>query len=146
MDRPRCRACFERCRATLVLRQTPERACDEGAQLGDVFCVAAGGVSAQVPIWPGVAPDAQPGAAPESYVTSDTSVVAGKQVYAVENVSRPTMTVYLPTGRNTGAVEMHLYAEGGHVFGLRRTKLPITQWPDLVGDLVEDHRDARKVA
>ncbi len=29
-------------------------------------------------------------------------------------------------------VEMHLYAEGGHGFGLRRTKLPITRWPELV--------------
>jgi acetyl esterase/lipase len=29
-------------------------------------------------------------------------------------------------------VEMHLYAQGGHAFGLRRTKLPVTAWPDLV--------------
>jgi acetyl esterase/lipase len=29
-------------------------------------------------------------------------------------------------------VEMHLYAHGGHAFGLRPTKLPITQWPQLV--------------
>src|SRR4029079_9109681 len=29
-------------------------------------------------------------------------------------------------------VEMHLYAQGGHAFGLRRTKFPITQWPGLV--------------
>lgn len=29
-------------------------------------------------------------------------------------------------------VEMHLYAEGGHAFGLRRTKFPITAWPQLV--------------
>jgi hypothetical protein len=29
-------------------------------------------------------------------------------------------------------VEMHLYAQGGHAFGLRRTKLPITGWPQLV--------------
>jgi acetyl esterase/lipase len=28
--------------------------------------------------------------------------------------------------------EMHLYAEGRHAFGLRRTKFPITRWPDLV--------------
>jgi acetyl esterase/lipase len=28
-------------------------------------------------------------------------------------------------------VEMHLYAEGGHAFGLRRTKLPVTAWPRL---------------
>jgi acetyl esterase/lipase len=29
-------------------------------------------------------------------------------------------------------VEMHLYAQGGHAFGLRRTKLPVTAWPRLV--------------
>jgi acetyl esterase/lipase len=29
-------------------------------------------------------------------------------------------------------VEMHLYAQGGHAFGLRRTKFPVTGWPSLV--------------
>jgi acetyl esterase/lipase len=29
-------------------------------------------------------------------------------------------------------VEMHLYAHGGHAFGLRRTEFPITEWPQLV--------------
>jgi hypothetical protein len=29
-------------------------------------------------------------------------------------------------------VEMHLYAKGGHAFGLRRTSSPITGWPELV--------------
>jgi len=29
-------------------------------------------------------------------------------------------------------VEMHLYATGGHAFGLRRTKEAITEWPGLV--------------
>ena len=29
-------------------------------------------------------------------------------------------------------VEMHLYAQGGHAFGLRRTELPITGWAELV--------------
>jgi acetyl esterase/lipase len=34
--------------------------------------------------------------------------------------------------KNTGVpVEMHLYAQGGHAFGLRRTKFPITRWPQL---------------
>lgn len=28
--------------------------------------------------------------------------------------------------------EMHLYAHGGHAFGLRPTKLPISHWPSLV--------------
>lgn len=30
------------------------------------------------------------------------------------------------------AVEMHLFSHGGHAFGLRPTKLPITRWPALV--------------
>jgi dipeptidyl aminopeptidase/acylaminoacyl peptidase len=25
--------------------------------------------------------------------------------------------------------ELHIYAEGGHGYGLRRTKLPVTTWP-----------------
>jgi acetyl esterase/lipase len=28
-------------------------------------------------------------------------------------------------------VEMHLYARGGHAFGLRRMSSPITEWPRL---------------
>jgi acetyl esterase/lipase len=28
--------------------------------------------------------------------------------------------------------ELHVYAEGGHGYGLRRTELPITNWPHLV--------------
>ena len=40
--------------------------------------------------------------------------------------------VYYIALLNAGApVEMHIYAHGGHGFGLRRTELPITHWPDL---------------
>jgi acetyl esterase/lipase len=28
--------------------------------------------------------------------------------------------------------ELHIYAEGGHGYGLRRTRLPVTDWPKLV--------------
>lgn len=28
--------------------------------------------------------------------------------------------------------ELHVYAEGGHGYGLRRTVLPVTRWPELV--------------
>jgi acetyl esterase/lipase len=38
--------------------------------------------------------------------------------------------VYYIALKNAGVpVEMHLYARGGHAFGLRRTELPITGWP-----------------
>ena len=34
--------------------------------------------------------------------------------------------------KNAGVpVEMHLYAQGGHAFGLRHTDLRISDWPEL---------------
>lgn len=41
--------------------------------------------------------------------------------------------VYYIALKNAGVpVEMHLYADGGHAFGLRSTQFAITQWPQLV--------------
>jgi acetyl esterase/lipase len=41
--------------------------------------------------------------------------------------------VYYTALMNAGVpVEMHLYAEGKHAFGLRQTQYPITRWPGLV--------------
>jgi acetyl esterase/lipase len=43
-----------------------------------------------------------------------------------------SLTYYLAL-KNVGVpVEMHLYAQGGHAFGLRASKLPIGQWPHLM--------------
>src|SRR5450432_2332792 len=39
---------------------------------------------------------------------------------------------YIALKRAEVPAEMHLYAQGGHAFGLRRTKFPITGWPQLV--------------
>jgi acetyl esterase/lipase len=41
--------------------------------------------------------------------------------------------VYYIALKNAGIpVEMHLYAKGGHAFGVRHTEFPITDWPNLV--------------
>jgi acetyl esterase/lipase len=41
--------------------------------------------------------------------------------------------VYYAALKRAGVpAEMHLYAQGGHAFGLRRTKFPVTAWPQLV--------------
>jgi acetyl esterase/lipase len=41
--------------------------------------------------------------------------------------------VYFRALKNAGVpVEIHVYAQGGHAFGLRRTDFPITGWPQLV--------------
>ncbi len=42
-------------------------------------------------------------------------------------------TVYFLALKNAKVpAELHLYAQGGHGYGLRRTELPVTAWPQLV--------------
>jgi acetyl esterase/lipase len=42
-------------------------------------------------------------------------------------------TVYFLALKNAKVpAEMHIYASGGHGYGLRRTDLPVTEWPKLV--------------
>ncbi len=90
------------------------------------FLFVAGGLSAQtlgwqpspghtqVPIWPGAVPDAQPAAGPESVITNNNPLVAGRPWISVERVSEPTMTVYTPKGKNTG-VAVVVFPGGGYV-------------------------------
>jgi acetyl esterase/lipase len=49
----------------------------------------------------------------------------------VDNVNN-SLVYYLALKDAGVPVEMHLYAQGGHAFGLRRTKFPMTAWPLLV--------------
>jgi acetyl esterase/lipase len=67
---------------------------------------------AQVPIWPGTAPDAQPVPGPEAMTIDSDFFVAGRHVTGVFNVTQPTMTVYAPKGKNTG-VAVLVYPGGG---------------------------------
>jgi acetyl esterase/lipase len=57
----------------------------------------------QVPIWPGAVPDALPAKGPEFFTIKD----------GLGNVSRPTMTVYSPKGKNTG-VAVVVFPGGGY--------------------------------
>src|SRR5256886_10801723 len=69
----------------------------------------------QVPIWPGTAPDAQPVAGPEESHWWPTGP-GGPGGFTVYPVSRPTMTVYSPEGKNTGAAGAVF--PGGGLWGL----------------------------
>src|SRR6202045_1187197 len=63
----------------------------------------------EVPIWPGAAPDAQPAAGPEV----SRWWPEGRGGFTLGNVSRPTMTVYSPEGKNTGAAVV-VFPGGGY--------------------------------
>ena len=75
-----------------------------------VWQAAAG--QTQVRLWPGTPPDARHMPGPEYASTNPKSLVAGKTVVAVSNVSQPTMTVYAPTVKNTGTAVL-VFPGGG---------------------------------
>ena len=66
----------------------------------------------QVAIWPGAVPDAQAAPGPEDTEIVKDHLVAGKTWSWVTNVTQPTMTVYSPTGKNTG-VAVLVFPGGG---------------------------------
>ena len=73
-----------------------------------------------------LAPEAavQPGAPPTFLVQAenDHKFVEGTLLYyrALERANVPA--------------EMHLFAQGGHGYGLRQTELPVTRWPQLAAE------------
>ena len=68
----------------------------------------------QVPIWPSAIPDPQPTSGPEFAETTPTEFPkgTGRSATAINNVTRPTMTVYSPKGNNTG-VAVVVFPGGG---------------------------------
>jgi len=69
---------------------------------------------AQIPLWPAVPPGAQATSAAETVTTTGSDhLVAGRPWTYIQNVSRPTMTVYSPKGKNTGAAVV-VFPGGGY--------------------------------
>ena len=69
---------------------------------------------------------------PEIHVTDKTPTT-----FIVQTEDDPVhvenSTVYFLALKNAGVpVEMHLYAKGGHGYGLRHSELPVTVWPQSV--------------
>jgi acetyl esterase/lipase len=84
---------------------------------------------AEVPIWPGAAPDPQPVAGPEIVKSSGKDdLIAGKPVVVVSNVTRPTMTVYPPTGKNTGAAVVVFPGGGYQVLAIDLEGTEVCDW------------------
>lgn len=71
----------------------------------------------QIPIWPGVVPDARRVGREVSGTVVDANgtpkPVGGRPWVYVDSVSRPTMTVYSPSGRNTGTAVV-VFPGGGY--------------------------------
>ncbi len=83
----------------------------------------------QVPIWPGAVPDAQRVAGPEDDTTMATDpLVAGSPWVSVGHVSRPTMTVYSPKGKNTGAAVVVFPGGGYQILAIDLEGTEVCDW------------------
>ena len=79
-------------------------------------------------------------AVPERDFALNPDIHVGRQtpptflVHAADDPTDPVENslVYYAALRKAGVLaEIHLFAKGGHAFGLRRTESPITGWPEL---------------
>src|SRR5580693_424139 len=83
----------------------------------------------QVPIWPAAVPDPQPVAGPEAAQTSGKGfLVAGRPAVAVNNVTRPTTTVYSPNGKNTGAAVVVFPGGGYQILAIDLEGTEVCDW------------------
>ncbi len=83
----------------------------------------------QAPIWPGVPPDARPASGAEVVTTTTNDhLVAGRPWTYVSNVSQPTMTVYSPSGENTGAAVVVFPGGGYQILAIDLEGTEVCDW------------------
>jgi acetyl esterase/lipase len=87
----------------------------------------------QIPIWPGTPPDARPADGPEIAGTvvdeaGKPRLVGGKPWTYVDKVSRPTMTIYAPQGKNTGAAVVVFPGGGYNVLAIDLEGTEVCDW------------------
>jgi acetyl esterase/lipase len=88
----------------------------------------------QIPIWPGKIPNAEPIKEPEisGTVVNDSTgqpkLVGGKPWIYVNRVSQPTMTVYSPVGKNTGAAVIVFPGGGYNVLAIDLEGTELCDW------------------
>jgi acetyl esterase/lipase len=87
----------------------------------------------QLPIWPGAIPDAKSGVGPEGQTLREDRPVAGRPWLEVENVTRPTMTVYSPKGHNTGAAVVVFPGGGYRVLAIDLEGTEVCDWLTTIG-------------
>ncbi|MDX6461715.1 MAG: hypothetical protein QOE55_5412 [Acidobacteriaceae bacterium] len=82
----------------------------------------------QVPLWPGVIPNARPFTGPETLKTEDKDLVGGNPWIYINNVSKPTVTVYSPTAKNTGAAVVVFPGGGYQILAIDLEGTEVCDW------------------
>lgn len=83
----------------------------------------------QTPLWPAAPPDAQPMPGPERMVTTDRNEwVAGRPWTSISNIAQPTMTVYAPKGKSTGAAVLVIPGGGFQILAMDLEGTEVCDW------------------
>jgi acetyl esterase/lipase len=83
----------------------------------------------QIPMWPRGAPGAtQNPAAEADTTTSKDNLIAGKPLVRLGNVSNPTITVYQPTTKPTGAAIVVFPGGGYHILAMDLEGTEVCDW------------------
>ncbi len=87
-----------------------------------------------LPLWPGVAPGSPANAPAEvDKTTAKDSLIAGKPVIRLGNVSKPTLTLYAPKGQNTGAAVVVFPGGGYQILAIDLEGTEVCDWLNVIG-------------
>jgi acetyl esterase/lipase len=82
-----------------------------------------------LPLWPAGVPEAAPNSAPEvDTTTAKDNLIAGKPLVRLGNVSNPTLTLYTPKGKNTGAAVVVFPGGGYNILAIDLEGSEVCDW------------------
>jgi acetyl esterase/lipase len=87
-----------------------------------------------IPVWPGAAPGAPANPAPEKdTTTAKDNLIAGRPLVRLGNVSVPTLTLYKPQGKNTGAAVVVFPGGGYNILAIDLEGTEVCDWLNKAG-------------
>jgi acetyl esterase/lipase len=87
-----------------------------------------------LPVWPGVAPGASANLPAEAdTTTAKDNLIAGRPLVRLGNVSTPTLTLFTPKGKNTGAAVVVFPGGGYHILAIDLEGTEVCDWLNSAG-------------
>ena len=87
-----------------------------------------------IPVWPGAAPGAPANSLAETDTTSaKDNLIAGRALVRLGNVSKPTLTLYTPKAKNTGAAIVVFPGGGYNILAIDLEGTEVCDWLNQAG-------------
>src|SRR5271157_5297858 len=87
-----------------------------------------------IALWPGAAPGASANLPPEAdTTTAKDNLIAGRPLVRLGNVSVPTLTLYTPKSKNTGAAVVVFPGGGYHILAIDLEGTEVCDWLNSAG-------------